>query len=381
MSALEEQEHLALSTAESFFQQIVITRKWNADLGGLYAQVTDSTQPNPYLQTANRDLKFDSNLTLTQINPSFMTRLISEVSQKSQGVQYHMTSLNPIRPDNRATEMEARYLRSFEENAIGKGEFVDDQTATSYFYMAPLVTEKQCLRCHAKQGYKEGDIRGGISITLPHKVEIPLMVMMLTHLGIGLMGLLGLTFLGKKLSFSYNAIKIQATIDSLTGIPNRRSFSESITHAFNRSKRESEPLSIIICDIDKFKKYNDTYGHSAGDQCLKDVAQKLQASLNRPYDFCARYGGEEFIVILIDTDLSGAMMVAERIRSAIEEMQITHAGSPPGHIVTMSFGVVTSEGLALTSYEKLIQQADEALYSAKESGRNQVQSYKQQGGV
>lgn len=374
-----EQERLALTTAESFFQQIVITRKWNADLGGLYAQVTDSTNPNPYLHTPNRDLQFDSKLTLTLINPSFMTRLISEVSQKSQGVQYHMTSLNPIRPDNRATEMEARYLRYFEENATGKGEFVDGQTATSYFYMAPLVTEKECLRCHAKQGYKEGDIRGGISITLPYKVEIPLMVMLLTHLGIGLLGLLGLTFLGKKLSFSYKAIKAQATIDSLTGIPNRRSFSESIVHAFSSSKRESKPLSLIICDIDNFKKYNDTYGHSAGDQCLKDVAQKLQASLNRPNDICARYGGEEFIITLIDTDLLGAVLVAERIRSAIEKMQIPHAGSPSRHIVTMSFGVATAEGFALTSHEKLIQQADEALYSAKESGRNQVQPYKQQG--
>jgi len=374
--ALKEQERVAFSSAASFFQQIVITRKWNAEHGGLYAQVTETTQPNPYLQTKNRDLQFNSSLSLTQINPSFMTRQISEIAKAFHGVQFHMTSLNPINPDNKATELEAEYLNQFELGAVEKGEFVENQTGGSYFFMAPLITEKSCLECHAKQGYKEGDIRGGISVTLPFKAGIPLLIMLTSHLVIGLLGLLSLAFLGKKLAVSYNTIKTQAIMDALTGIPNRRSFSESILHAFKRSKRENEPLSIIMCDIDKFKKFNDTYGHGAGDQCLKEVAKGLQASLNRPSDFCARYGGEEFIVVLIDTDLSGAMKVAERIRFSVAEMKIKHVGSPPENVVTMSLGVATLEGSSLTSSERLIQYADEALYSAKESGRNQVQPYR-----
>lgn len=375
--ALKEQDRIAFSSAESFFQQIVVTRAWNAEHGGLYAQVTETTRPNPYLQTENRDLHFNSSLNLTKIDPAFMTRQISEIAKKSQGIQFHSTSLNPIRPENKPTELEAKYLHQFELTPLGKGEFIDGPNGASYFYMAPLITEQSCLKCHAKQGYKEGDIRGGISVSLPFKAEIPLHIIVISHFVIGLVGLLGLAFLGKKLDVSYSTIKTQAIMDALTGIPNRRSFSESILHAFKRSKRENEPLSIIMCDIDNFKKFNDTYGHGAGDQCLKDIAQSLLSSLNRPNDFCARYGGEEFIVVLIDTDLSGAMEVAERIRLSIAEMKIKHLGSPPENVVTMSLGVATLENDSLTSYEKLIQYADEALYSAKDSGRNQVQSYRQ----
>ncbi len=374
-SILRGQERLALSTAKSFFQQVVITRKWNARHGGLYAQITEITQPNPYLETNNRDLEINPSLRLTKINPAFMTRQISEIAKESQGIQFHITSLNPIRPENKATEMETKYLKRFEYGAGGEGEFLDTENGSSYFFMAPLVTEKFCLNCHAKQGYKKGDIRGGISVTLPFNAETPLFVMLLSHFGIGFLGLLGLVFLGRKLNISHNKIKNQAIMDALTGIPNRRSFSESILHAFNRSKREDEPLSIIMCDVDNFKKYNDTYGHSAGDQCLKEVAKALQASLNRPSDFCARYGGEEFIVILLDTKLDGAMKVAERIRSSILDMQIKHIASPPANVVTISVGVATLEASSLTSYEKLIQYADKALYHAKESGRNQVKPW------
>ncbi len=376
--ALSEQERVAFASAESFFQQVVITRQWNAEHGGLYAQVTEKTQPNPYLQTKNRDLQFNSSVSLTKINPAFMTRQISEIAQQSQGIQFHITSLNPIRPANRATKLETEYLQRFENNASGQGEFIRNKNEETYFFMAPLIAEKSCLKCHEKQGYKEGDIRGGISVTLPFKAEIPLFIMVSSHLVIAVVGLIGLAVLGRKLDVSYSKIKTQAVMDALTGIPNRRSFSESILYAFKRSKRENEPMSIIMCDIDNFKKYNDTYGHAAGDQCLKEVAQKLQVSLNRPSDFCARYGGEEFIVVLANTNLNGAMQVAERIRNGIEEMAITHIVSPPANVVTMSLGVASLEDSSLTSYEKLIQHADDALYHAKESGRNQVQSFQEQ---
>lgn len=373
--SVKEQERIAFSSAKSFFQQILITRAWNAEHGGVYAKVTENTQPNPYLQTENRDIQFNATLNLTKINPAFMTRQLSEIASEQKGIQFHITSLNPIRPENKATELEIEYLQKFELNPFASGEFVDNHTTSSYFFMAPLITGEACLQCHAKQGYKEGDIRGGISVTLPFKAEIPFFIMFVSHFVIAIIGLLGLAFFGKKWDSSYNTIKTQAIMDTLTGIPNRRSFSESILQAFKRSKRDHEPLSIIMCDIDNFKKFNDTYGHGAGDQCLKKVAMQLQASLNRPSDFCARYGGEEFIVVLANTDLSGAMMVAQRICYSIAALKIKHAGSPPANVVTMSMGVATLENSLLTSYEKLIQHADEALYLAKHSGRNQVKPY------
>lgn len=374
--AQKNQKSLALLAAESFFQQIIITRQWNANHGGLYAPVTEKNQPNHYLKTKKRDLQFDSGLTLTKINPALMTRQISEVAQHSKGIHFHITSLNPIRPENSATDIETDYLHQFELNTEGKGEFVSSDEGSSYFYMAPLTVEKSCLDCHAEQGYKEGDIRGGISVTLPFKKEDAFFTLLISHVSIGLLGLIGLTFVARKLNASYSTIKNQAVIDALTGIPNRRSFAENILQAFYCSRRDNTPLSVLLCDIDNFKKYNDTYGHNAGDECLREVAHKIQSSLNRPSDFCARYGGEEFVVILTDTKISGATLVANRIRSAIEGMQIAHVGSPPANVVTISMGGVTLCASSLSSYEEFIQYADEALYSAKDAGRNRVKFHK-----
>lgn len=170
-------------------------------------------------------------------------------------------------------------------------------------------------------------------------------------------------------------LKRQAVFDALTGIPNHRGFLETISKEFKRSRRDQQPLSIIMCDIDNFKAYNDTYGHSSGDLCLKKVAQTINNTLKRPVDFCARYGGEEFVVILPNTALDGAMQLAEKIRLNIEGMGIKNKKSLPTQIVTLSLGVATSEDTTLVSHEELIKCADMGLYKAKEQGRNQVQSF------
>lgn len=373
--ALNTQSRLALFAARSFFEQVIITRQWNARHGGLYVPVTETTRPNPYLDVQDRDLEINPMLELTKVNPAFMTRQLAEIAQEYNGVQFHITSLKPIRPDNKATELETLYLQRFESGVLEEGKFIVEEGKDFFFYMAPLMTEKACLKCHAKQGYKEGDIRGGISVTLPFDADIPLGIILLSHLTIGGAGLFGLLLVGRKLNDSYNVIKRQAIMDALTGIPNRRSFSESILREFNRSRREKEPLSLVMCDIDNFKAYNDSYGHSAGDKCLTMVAGRIKKSLKRPGDFCARYGGEEFVVILGNTSLTGAMKVAERIRVNIENMDIKHSESPPSNVVTISLGVATLSNSSTDSYEELIKYADEALYHSKEYGRNQVQYY------
>ena len=376
-STLKEQPQLAFLTARSFFQQVVITRKWNAQHGGVYVPVTETTLPNPYLKILDRDIQINPGLTLTKINPAYMTRQMSDIAQSVQGVQFHITSLNPIRPENQATKRETSYFNQFENGILEGGEFFKKNKSEFYFFMAPLITEKSCLKCHGQQGYKEGDIRGGISVTMPFEADMHLSVMLITHVAIALLGLIGLGFVERKLSASCSIIKQQAIMDALTEIPNRRSFSERILQAFRRSKRESEPLSLIMCDIDNFKKFNDRYGHTAGDNCLKEVAMSLKASVKRSGDFCARYGGEEFVVILVDTDLSGALKVAERIHSGINELQIKHCDSPPAGIVTISMGVATLNDTTLDSHEALIQHADEALYRAKKAGRNQIKIYQE----
>lgn len=166
--------------------------------------------------------------------------------------------------------------------------------------MASLETEEACLKCHARQGYREGDIRGGISVTFPFIPRTPDMALIIGHALIGLLGVSGIVIFGTKLNRAYESMRSQAVTDALTGIPNHRSFSDRILTEFERSQRCEHPLSVIMGDIDNFKCYNDTYGHRTGDKCLREVAQAINKTLKRPGDFCARYGGEEFVVICPD---------------------------------------------------------------------------------
>lgn len=185
-------------------------------------------------------------------------------------------------------------------------------------------------------------------------------------------------------------LAVLADHDGLTGIANRRRFEEALAVETARAARNGSPLSLLMFDVDYFKRYNDTYGHVSGDACLRRVAEALQDSLERPADLAARYGGEEFVALLPDTDPHGARMVAERIRAAVMALRIPHAGNGPG-IVTISAGVHTltaenardADTKVDTSVDRnldtraeaastLVERADALLYQAKLSGRNQV---------
>ncbi|MFZ1028145.1 MAG: PleD family two-component system response regulator [Limnoraphis robusta] len=163
-----------------------------------------------------------------------------------------------------------------------------------------------------------------------------------------------------------------AAIDGLTEIPNRRQFDTVIEKEWWRAKRSEVPLSLILLDIDYFKKFNDGYGHSCGDECLRKVAQTLARSVQRSSDFVARYGGEEFAVILPETPLDAARDIAEKIRENVESLQLCHAFSDVSDYVTFSLGVATLIPTDETSPQILIEMADQALYRAKANGRNQV---------
>jgi two-component system chemotaxis family response regulator WspR len=136
--------------------------------------------------------------------------------------------------------------------------------------------------------------------------------------------------------------------------------------------RDRKPLSLLMCDIDFFKKYNDAYGHLEGDSCLKSVAEAIDNSCKRPADLAARYGGEEFAVVLPDTDIDGAKLVAESIREAVNKLNIDHYDSPEGH-VTLSIGASTLIPVHGGEARALVQRADAALYRAKTMGRNRVE--------
>lgn len=165
-------------------------------------------------------------------------------------------------------------------------------------------------------------------------------------------------------------------IDGLTRIANRRRFDEAFASERLRAIRMKTYLSVLMLDLDLFKPYNDTYGHLQGDDVLKMVAKTLKNTLQRPGDLIARWGGEEFVVLLPETDEAGAAVVAEKLRKAIEDLKIPHKASPLGQIVTISAGAATSVLRDKQSYSLLLQWADEAVYKAKELGRNKVFSHK-----
>lgn len=491
-----EEKRLAQSTANAFFQQVVISRQWNASHGGVYAPITATTQPNEYMPSQGRDLIADNGLRLTKINPSHMTRQIAELAQKNEsGIQFHITSLKPLKPENKATEWEERWLKSFEQGIKEQGEFFEDGAITWFRYMAPLLVGPDCLQCHAQQGYKEGDIRGGLSISLPYPTH--------THhslfAGFGSVAVIGLIFIfiggtlytrkqrlfdatfnspvptsvtdtnhtilmaneaywakfgplpdpqkpikchehrpGKSChtencpltkimggagKYAYEAIKEKNGVsrhfiisakplldargkvagsvesfqeitkrklaekaleesnrtlealcitDGLTGIANRRRFDEVLTQEHARHARSGAELSLILLDLDRFKRFNDCYGHVKGDECLQQVAQVMAACVARPADLVARYGGEEFACILPETDSRGAVAIAEKIRRRIFALAIPHAGSDVAEYVTASLGVVTTQCTESGTSVDLVARVDEQLYRAKNSGRNRV---------
>jgi len=161
-------------------------------------------------------------------------------------------------------------------------------------------------------------------------------------------------------------------IDALTGLGNRRFFDESMAAEVRAASRSGAHLGLVMLDIDRFKQFNDLYGHPAGDRCLQAVAEVLKAVCRRPRDLVARYGGEELAVILPDTDEAGAIQVAKDILQKLRDLRIAHADNLDQSVVTASAGVYAGQPHADASVASLIQNADQALYAAKNDGRNRV---------
>jgi len=165
------------------------------------------------------------------------------------------------------------------------------------------------------------------------------------------------------------------SIDGLTGIANRRHFDEVLAREVRRCLRERQPLSLILCDIDGFKRFNDSYGHARGDDTLKKVAQAVEKTFRRAGDLAARYGGEEFAIVLPGIDARRAWLFADRLRRNIWRLAIPNAVSPVADRVTISAGVATAMPDRIYQIEELIHAADTALYRAKGNGRNRVEAH------
>lgn len=238
---------------------------------------------------------------------------------------------------------------------------------STLFYMAALKTEPGCLKCHANQGYRVGDIRGGISITMPFSSGGPLTAILVGHLLIGLSGFGGILLGLNKLKRAYCVIKQQSETDDLTGLANRRRFQQQLNLAITRCHRGQQGFALLLMDLDHFKEVNDSMGHPAGDKLLCLIADKLQQRF-RDNDTIARLGGDEFALLLENVQSShDVARVANQILQTFEAPW--HLNHQQQVRVGISIGISLYPSHSQTA-TLLMQQADSAMYRSKESGRN-----------
>ncbi len=365
------------SKARALFESIVLMRSWNAHHDGVYVEKVPGVVSNPYLK--DPDITTVTGKHYTKKNPALMTREISELAEQRGAFQFHITSLRPLNPDNAPDAAERKALAAFEkgEKEVFLKERTDD--AVYFRYMGPLYTEKQCLGCHGDLGYKVGDVRGGISIrfnitkaeqTLSLNRMITAALFVVTSASMLMLVYLLTHRLHGKLASAEQRIREMAITDELTGLRNRRNLFQRLAEEADRSLRYVHTTCLILFDLDHFKKINDDHGHPAGDAVLRVVGDVLRQYC-RHSDIAARYGGEEFALLLPETRPAEASAVAEKLRAAIQARTVTLENGVELR-VTASFGVACyqqgKEGVT-----HLIEQADQALYRAKDKGRNRVE--------
>ncbi len=358
---------IARETGRIAFEKDLLYRGWNSGHGGVYVPVTETSQPNPYLVLPDRNITDTFGAAYTLINPAYMTRQVFEMQEKDTGIVGHITSLNPIRPENAADEWETRALRAFEE---GAREVSSVETVGGEEYlrlMKPLFVEKSCLDCHAAQGYQIGQIRGGISESVPLK---PLEEagfaqrgsLFLAHGFIWVVGLLGIYFGSRTIQHSVTLqqqaeeeLLFLSHHDSLTGLHNRHYFEDYFRQLEENADR---PATVLSCDLDNLKHTNDSMGHAAGDLLLQGAAGVLRASF-RAEDVIARVGGDEFVVVLQGGSQEQVAAAIERVRAHEEAWNREH----PGMNLSISIGAAsTAKDMNLKGVLKL---ADDRMYADK----------------
>lgn len=364
--------------AKSYFDLIVGVRGWNAGHGGVYVEKKAGVESNPYLREVGiePDIVTRDGRAFTLRNPALMTKEISKVFSEQNEIQFHITSLQLLNSGNAPDPFERRALKKFDEGEREVWEIESGAAGKRFRYMAPLLVKQSCQKCHYKFGYKDGDVRGGISISIPFtpvQREMDVNRTAIIFLSVLTLGILfGSTYLMfthllTKIKDAQSALQEASITDELTGLRNRRYLMLRYHEEFERARRLDRPLGFFMLDLDNFKGVNDSCGHPFGDLVLKSVAKAIAVTV-REYDIAGRYGGEEFSVIVSETSVESMMLLAERIRKTIAAL---HIGDAQACIcVTISIGVSVLE--AEDTPETLLKRADDALYRAKEDGRNRT---------
>ena len=388
-------EKILFQQASTLFNNIVTMRKWSSDHGAIYVKAHEGIEPNPYLHDNHTYTK--ENELLIKINPAWMTRQLSEISNKNENFYFKITSLNPINPSNTPDKFEKTALQDLNKNIDKK--FYTNIENNKYNLMGSLKVEPSCLSCHTEQNYKVGDIIGGLRVSVPidnyiENIEISnskTNALYFITFFTSIVFIIIITFTissiyarelnirklnktlekkvhkrTKELRDANKRLTEISTIDYLTNIPNRRYFFESGSKYFYLAKREESDLSIICIDIDHFKKINDTYGHNIGDEILKLIASTINTYV-RKSDILARIGGEEFTILVNNMNEEKAFVFAEKIRTHIEKL--TYENNNIKIKVTISLGISQMKKDD-NKLDSIILRADKALYTAKELNRN-----------
>jgi diguanylate cyclase (GGDEF)-like protein len=391
-------QELALEMALAYSKSISDIREWAARHDGVYAPISETTKPNLYLDIVDREIRTDSGLELTKLNPAYIARQVSDITQENYGVKFDIISQYPANPSNIADEWEANALENFRQ-APGTDNIFDIvkiDGESKFRYITPIYVESECTTCHVEEGYEIGELRGGISIRFPYAPYEEGRIKHVRHnMSIYIMSfltsMLFIIYFGRKLILAnesndklYNKLEQIAHTDKLTQLPNRYYFMKWLEIELQRYIKHKTKLALLMIDLNKFKAINDTYGHIAGDLVLKKAGEVIAASI-RATDLCGRIGGDEFVVMLTDTNEEAAVAYAERLREAFDQAYIIYddvkiqlsasIGVAPLVGIDNSFQLSenVTEANITTLRDQLIKQSDKAMYQAKEM-------HKQKGG-
>ncbi len=317
----------ALNGGRAFFKQTVLSRAWNAGHGGVYVPVDHRIKPNPYLEDEKREIVTTDGQVLTKINPAFMTRLISEISVKKENVKLHITSLKPLNPGNEPFSWEYEILKSFEKESDEAGAFFMNGSKREFRYMAPLYVKKDCLACHAKQGYKLGDIRGGISVIFPFPSTGMNLGLLISHLIAIAAGVTGLYLFGMTMEKKREEL-VKAKEAAAEASKTKKEFLTNISHEIRTPMNGVVGMAELLMETD----LNEEQLNYAA--CITRSGDELIALINDVLDYSKIESGKfeldqiDFDMIILIEDICETLS-ANAHNKGLEIAGLVHDEVPP----------------------------------------------------
>mgnify|MGYP001544621132 CR=1 FL=1 len=349
-------------------------RRWIGGHGGVYVETGGDVAPVEHLAgLEDRDIRTPGGRTLTLLNfPSLLRRIVEEFEADTND-RIRLISYDPINPSGLPDPWEKAGLDMLQDGNEEIRERVVKDGREVFRLLYPIRFQPRCVRCHEDWGNAGQKVVGGLSVIVdntPYDQSYSRLVrnMRAGYLGIWLSGVIGLLifdFFGAKL---LRKLEYASTHDRLTGLKNRAAIERRLDEEIQRAERYQTPLSVLLLDIDHFKRINDRYGHHIGDETLRIVGSTLKM-LIRKTDTAGRFGGEEFLILTPNTDMDSSEMLANRILDGFRSAPV-RAGKGSTISITASIGV-SSFSEQLNDAEKLLKSADKALYRAKDQGRDQ----------